>query len=120
MDNNILNVLVDSMKSCVIQREVAYVSTTTVVLMLLYTFATHAYGQSSAPFANCISMKMEGDFVQLSMDEDCNEQQFNEAMAYYKANGYAHETSYMDFGFGKFIELDSDKFVQDKKDLGMD
>ena len=79
-----------------------------------------AYGQSSAPFANCISMKIEGNFVQLSMDEDCSEQQFNEAMAYYKANGYPHETSYMDFGSGKFIELDSDKFVQDKKDLGMD
>jgi hypothetical protein len=79
-----------------------------------------AYGQSSAPFAYCISMKIAGDFVQLSMDEDCNEQQFNEAMAYYKANGYPHEASYMDFGSGKFIELDSDKFVQDKKDLGMD
>ena len=108
------------MKSCVIQRDVMYVSSTAIVLILLYTFPSSAYGQSSAPFANCISMKIEGNFVQLSMDEDCSEQQFNEAMAYYKANGYPHETSYMDFGSGKFIELDSDKFVQDKKDLGMD
>ena len=79
-----------------------------------------AYGQSSAPFANCISLMMEGEAVQLSEDEDCNAQQFAEAVTYYKANGYPHEESYMDFGYGKFIELDSEKWVQDKKDLGMD
>jgi hypothetical protein len=77
-------------------------------------------GQSSAPFANCISLFMAGDAVQLTEDEDCNSSQWQEAVQYYKANGYPHEDSYMDFGYGKFIELDSDKFVQDKKDLGMD
>jgi hypothetical protein len=79
-----------------------------------------AYGQSSAPFANCISLFMAGDAVQLSEDEDCSSSQWQEAVQYYKANGYPHEDSYMDFGYGKFIELDSDKFMQDKKDLGMD
>jgi hypothetical protein len=79
-----------------------------------------AHGQSSAPFANCISLFMAGDAVQLTEDEDCNSSQWQEAVQYYKANGYPHEDSYMDFGYGKFIELDSDKFVQDKKDLGMD
>jgi hypothetical protein len=79
-----------------------------------------AYGQSSAPFANCISLFMAGDAVQLTEDEDCNSSQWQEAVQYYKANGYPHEDSYMDFGYGKFIELDSDKFVQDKKDSGMD
>jgi hypothetical protein len=80
----------------------------------------NAFGQSSAPFANCISLFMAGDTVQLTEDEDCSESQWQEAVAYYKANGYPHEDSYMDFGYGRFIELDSDKFVQDKKDLGMD
>jgi hypothetical protein len=79
-----------------------------------------AYGQSSAPCANCISLFMAGDAVQLTEDEDCNSSQRQEAIQYYKANGYPHEDSYMDFGCGKFIELGSDKFVQNKKDLGMD
>ena len=34
-----------------------------------------AYGQLSSPYANCISMMMKGDFVQLNMDDDCNEAQ---------------------------------------------
>ena len=76
-----------------------------------------AYGQSSAPFANCISLFMEGDAVQLSEDEDCNSSQWQEAVQYYKANGYPHENSYMDFGYGKFIGLESDKWVQDQADL---
>jgi hypothetical protein len=79
-----------------------------------------AYGQSSAPFANCISLFMAGDAVQLTEDEDCNSSQWQEAVQYYKANGYPHEESYMDFGYGKFIELDSDKWMQEKRDLGMD
>lgn len=79
-----------------------------------------AHGQSSAPFASCISLFMQGNAVQLSDDEDCSSSQWQEAVQYYKANGYPHEDSYMDFGYGKFIELDSDKFMQDKKDLGMD
>ena len=79
-----------------------------------------AYGQSSAPFANCISLFMAGDAVQLTEDEDCSSSQWQEAVQYYKANGYPHEDSYMDFGYGKFIELDSDKFMQDKADLGTD
>jgi hypothetical protein len=78
-----------------------------------------AYGQSSAPFANCISLFMSDDAVQLTEDEDCNSSQWQEAVQYYKANGYPHEATYMDLGYGKFIELDSDKFVQDKKNLGM-
>jgi len=78
-----------------------------------------AYGQSSAPYANCIQLFMAGDAVQFSEDEDCSESQWQEAVAYYKANGYPNEDSYMDFGGGKFIELDSDKFVQDKADLGL-
>jgi hypothetical protein len=77
------------------------------------------YGKSSIPFKNCISLFMAGDVVQLTEGEDCNSSQWQEAVQYYKAHGYPNEASYMDFGYGKFIELDSDKFVQDKKDLGM-
>jgi len=79
----------------------------------------HVNAQSSQHFANCISLFMSGDAVQLTEDEDCNSSQWQEAVQYYKANGYPNEATYMDFGYGKFIELDSDKFVQDKKDLGM-
>jgi hypothetical protein len=75
--------------------------------------------QSSQPFAKCISLFMSGDAVQLTEDEDCNSSLWQEAVQYYKAKGYPNEATYMDFGHGKFIELDSDKFVQDKKDLGM-
>ena len=76
-----------------------------------------AYGQSSAPFANCIMLMMEGDTVQLNMDDDCNEAQWNEAVQHYKANGYPNEESYMDMLGSKFIQLDSDKWVQDQADL---
>lgn len=76
-----------------------------------------AYGQLSSPYANCISMMMKGDFVQLNMDDDCNEAQWNEAVQHYKANGYANEESYMDMLGIKFIQLDSDKWVQDQADL---
>ena len=76
-----------------------------------------AYGQLSSPYANCISMMMKGDFVQLNMDDDCNEAQWNEAVQHYKANGYPNEESYMDMLGNKFIQLDSDKWVQDQADL---
>lgn len=60
---------------------------------------------------------MEGDAVQLNMDDDCNEAQWNEAVQYYKANGYPNEESYMDMFGSKFIELDSDKWKQEQADL---
>ena len=39
-----------------------------------------AYGQSSAPYANCISLFMAGDAVQLTEDEDCSSSQWQEAV----------------------------------------
>jgi hypothetical protein len=75
------------------------------------------YGQSSAPFANCISLFMAGDAVQLSEDEDCNSSQWEEAVQYYKANGYPHEESYMDMFGSKFIQLDSDNWKQEQAEL---
>ena len=76
-----------------------------------------AYGQLSSPWANCFSMMMKGDFVQLNMDDGCNKAQWNEAVQHYKANGYPNEESYMDMLGSKFIQLDSDKWVQDQADL---
>lgn len=76
-----------------------------------------AYGQSSSPYSNCIMLMMEGDAVQLNMDDDCNEAQWNEAVQYYKANGYPNEESYMDMFGSKFIELDSDKWKQEQAEL---
>jgi hypothetical protein len=75
------------------------------------------YGQLSSPYSNCISMMMKDDFIQLNMDDDCNETQWNEAVQHYKANGYPNEESYMDMLGSKFIQLDSDKWVQDQADL---
>jgi hypothetical protein len=117
MDNKILIVLVDSMKSCAVQRDLIHASTTAGILLLLYAFTSSAYGQSSSPYANCISLFMAGDVVQLTEDEDCNSSQWQEAVQYYKANGYPHEESYMDMLGSKFIQLDSDKWVQDQADL---
>jgi len=76
-----------------------------------------AYGQSSAPFANCISLFMAGDAVQLTEDEDCSSSQWQEAIQYYKANGYPNEESYMDMLGSKFIQLSSDKWAQEQADL---
>ena len=76
-----------------------------------------AHGQSSSPYSNCIMLMMEGDTVQLNTDDDCNEAQWNEAVQHYKANGYPNEESYMDMFGSKFIQLDSDKWVQDQADL---
>lgn len=59
----------------------------------------------------------KGEAVQLNMDDDCNETQWNEAVVYYKANGYPKEESYMNMLGSKFIQLNSDKWVQDQADL---
>ena len=66
-----------------------------------------AYGQIETPFANCVMMKLEDLFVQLKTDEDCNAQQFSEAVTYYKAHGFPHESSYMDLFDKKLIQLDT-------------
>ena len=52
----------------------------------------------------------KGSFVQLGEDEDCSPSQFLQAVVYYKANGYPHESSYMDLS-GEWIQLDSDEFA---------
>lgn len=46
--------------------------------------------------------------VLLTTDEDCNEQQFTEAVTYYKANGFPHEGSYSDMFGVKAIQLLTD------------
>ena len=76
-----------------------------------------AYGQSSAPFANCISFSMKHSFVQLNTDEDCSEQQFAEAVTYYKAHGYPVESSSMDLLGTKAIQLQSEKMAKNEQDL---
>jgi hypothetical protein len=48
-----------------------------------------------AKYRNCVSFFMEDSFIQLTTDEDCNISQFRDAVSYYKANGYPHESSYM-------------------------
>ena len=70
------------------------------------TETTH--GQSDSPFANCIMIYNKELQVVLSTDDDCNEQQFDEAMAYYKANGFPHEGSYSDAFGSKSVQLLTD------------
>jgi hypothetical protein len=55
-------------------------------------------------------MIIKDSFVQLVTDDDCNEQQFTEATAYYKANGYPIESTFMDMGETKLIQLDTQEF----------
>jgi len=99
----------------VILRDVIYASTTAIELILLYAFSSSAYGQSDSPFANCIQMKFAGDAVHLMTYEDCNNQQFAEAVAYYKANGYPVEDTYMDLVGSKLIILQSEEFHEATK-----
>jgi hypothetical protein len=68
----------------------------------------NAYGQSDSPFANCIMIYDKTLQVLLSTDEDCNEPQFSEAVAYYKANGFPHEGSYNDLFGTKSMQLLTD------------
>jgi hypothetical protein len=70
--------------------------------------SNNAFGQSSAPFANCIMMYDKTLQVLLTIDDDCNEQQFSEAVAYYKANGFPHEGSYSDMFGIKTMQLLTD------------
>ena len=77
----------------------------------------NAYGQSSAPFANCISFSMKDSFVQLSTDEDCSERQFAEAVTYYKAHGYPVESSSMDLMGTKALQLQSEEMAKSQQDL---
>lgn len=43
------------------------------------------------------------------MDEDCNDEQFSQAVSYYKANGYDNEAGYSDIFGTKQMQLKSDK-----------
>jgi hypothetical protein len=58
---------------------------------------------------------MAGDAVQLTEDEDCSESQWQEAVAYYKANGYPVEDTYMDLVGSKLITLQSEEFHEATK-----
>jgi hypothetical protein len=80
---------------------------------LIILVGHEASGQSSAPFANCITYK-DLNAVMLSMDEDCSEQQFNEAITHYKTNGYPNEGSYTDMLGEKSIELDTTEYYESK------
>jgi len=67
-----------------------------------------AYGQTESPFANCIMIIDKTLQVLLSTDEDCDEQQFSEAVNHYKANGFPHEGAYYDVLGTKSMQLLTD------------
>jgi hypothetical protein len=60
---------------------------------------------------------MKDSFVQLQTDEDCDEQQFAEAVAHYKANGYPIESSSMDVLGTKMLQLQSEEMAKSQQDL---
>lgn len=81
----------------------------TFVVIMLMISTTHIFGQSDSPYANCILFKDDGYNVILQMDEDCNDDQFSQAVSYYKSHGYTHEAGYSDIFGTKQIHLKSDK-----------
>jgi len=88
------------------------ISVPTIILTLvLFNGGIHfenADGQTESPFANCIMIIDKTLQVLLSTDEDCDEQQFSEAVSYYKANGFPHEGSYYDILGTKSMQLLTD------------
>ena len=74
-----------------------------------------AHGQSSSPFANCIYFKSAYNTIALNTDDDCNEEQFIQAVAYYKTHGYPIEEMFTDMGFRKYMTLESEQFDSDTR-----
>jgi hypothetical protein len=68
----------------------------------------YAHGQTESRFANCIMIIDKTLQVLLSMDEDCDEQQFSDAVSYYKANGFPHEGAYYNLFETKSMQLLTD------------
>ncbi len=75
---------------------------------VIASLTTEIFGQSDAPYANCILYKDNGYNVILQMDDDCNKEQFSQAVSYYKANGY-YEAGYSDIFGTKQMQLKSHK-----------
>ncbi len=67
------------------------------------------FGQvTDSEFANCIMIIDNSLHVLLSTDEDCDEQQFSEAVSYDKANGFPHEGIYSNLFGSKSMQLLTD------------
>jgi hypothetical protein len=77
-----------------------------------------ANGQTESPFANCIMIIDKSLQVLLTMDEDCSQQQFSEAVSYYKANGFPHEGTYYDILGTKSMQLLTDYGNSLKSEVG--
>jgi len=95
------------MKSCVIQRDVIYVPTSAVVLLLLYAFTSSANGQATdSAFDNCVMITGGStvDVIMLGTDDDCSAEQFDQAVSHYKAQGY-HERQYSSMFGDKIMSL---------------
>jgi hypothetical protein len=97
------------------QRSVILGLTVVCISLSVGMLLQYAHGQvnQTTPYVDCVSMKQEGMFVQLQVSYKCNQQQWNEAIQYYKVNGYPNEDLYTDLD-RKFMELDSDKFLNFK------
>jgi hypothetical protein len=61
---------------------------TLVTIIIFSGLSTVTFGQSDAPDTNRITYKDNGYNAILQEDEDCNAQQFSEAVSYYKEIGY--------------------------------
>lgn len=59
-----------------------------------------ANGQSDSAFANCVmvSAGYTVDVIMLGTDEDCNDEQFEQAVNHYKAQGYTERQFSSMFG----------------------
>lgn len=89
----------------------------TAVAVLTFTIFGTSNGQSTEPYANCITFRLPPQTVTLAITEDCDEQEFTEAIDHYKANGYPIEGMYLNFGDSKSIELRSQQYADDVKKM---
>lgn len=102
MDNRILSYSYVMLKNF-------QIAVTMILTIAFVSLASETFGQSDAPYANCILYKDDGYNVILQMDDDCDDAQFSQAVVYYKSHGFDREAGYSDIFGTKQMHLKSDK-----------
>ena len=63
------------------------------------------------PYRNCVSFFEKDYFVQLTTNENCDMNEFGDALSFFKLIGYKHESSYSNILGTTSIQLQTDKMV---------
>ncbi|CAN5606892.1 hypothetical protein BH18THE1_BH18THE1_15150 [soil metagenome] len=77
---------------------------TTGLIIMALCFGTVAFGQSVAPYPNCVKSSDHGYNIILQQDNNCSSKQFSETVLYYLANGY-HQVDNSNVAGLKMIQL---------------